>query len=317
MSSTDIEVIRAKLKPLIKTRLNRPKQLKGFEKIRDRSPVEYERLLEWINISLNEIPEEFLALSNNLKEAQLELQKVEEELHRVPTEEVLKPLIEKLSTLNQSLGQLQNETENVEETIRSLTYQIEVAERKLEKLYESLHLAQAHIRRQEQVHKVRKVLSTYTSELTEAKISTLSDAIVESFNQLSHKPNRIRRVHINPQTFGVTLYDTYNQSLAKEELSAGEKQIYTTALLWGLAKTSGKPLPMILDTPLGRLDSSHRELLIDYYFPYVSHQLILLSTDSEINQHLYSLLEPNISHKFHLLFHNTDDFTTIGEGYFR
>lgn len=317
LSDDEFEVIQSKLKAKIKLRLNRPKHLQGFNKIRDRSPSEYQRLLEWIEISLNEIPEEFIAVSNTLKEAQLELQKVEEELHRIPTDEVLKPLIEKLSTFNQRLGKLRNEAKNVEESIHSIKSQIQIAEGKLEKLYESLHLCQAHIQRQERVQKVREVLSTYSSELTEAKISTLSEAIVESFNLLSHKPNRIRRVNINPHTFGVTLHDTYNQSLAIDELSAGEKQIYTTALLWGLAKTSGKPLPMILDTPLGRLDNSHRELLVEYYFPYVSHQIILLSTDTEINEHLSSLLEPNISHKLHLEFHNADEYTTIGKGYFR
>ena len=197
-----------------------------------------------------------------------------------------------------------------------MSYQIEIAERKLEKLYVSQQLAQAHIQRQEQVQEVRSVLSKYTNELTQAKLSGLSDAIVETFNYLSHKPDRIKRVHINPKTFGVTLYDTYNQPLAKEELSAGEKQIYTTALLWSLAKTSGKPLPMILDTPLGRLDTSHRELLVERYFPYVSHQVILLSTDTEIDENLHTLLKPYISHTYHLEYYKLGALTTIEEGYF-
>ena len=212
--------------------------------------------------------------------------------------------------------QLNKDVQTTDDSIGSLSYQIEVSERKLEKLYISQQLGQAHIRRQERVQEVRSVLSTYTNELTQAKVSALSDSIVESFNYLAHKPDRIKRVHINPETFSVTLYDTYNQPLAKEELSAGEKQIYTTALLWGLARTSGKPLPMILDTPLGRLDTSHRELLVERYFPYVSHQVILLSTDTEIDEHLLSLLKPYISHTYHLEYHKTGALTTIEEGYF-
>ena len=138
----------------------------------------------------------------------------------------------------------------------------------------------------------------------------------EGFNQLSHKPDRIKRVELDPQTFAVTLYDTYNRSISKDELSAGEQQIYTTALLWGLAKTSSKPLPMILDTPLGRLDTIHRQLLVEHYFPYVSHQVVLLSTDTEIVGHLLSLLKPYISHTFHLAYRQTEEHTTIEEGYF-
>ena len=308
--------VRAKIAALLKKRRRRPKELQRFKKIRDRSPSEYDRLLDWIDICLNEIPEEFLALTNTLKEAQLELQKVEEGLQRVPAEEVLKPMIEKLSKLNQKLGQLRKQAQDANESIHSLTYQLEIAERKREKLRYNQQLGQAHIRRQEQVHDVHSVLSEYTKKLTQAKIDTLSNAILDSFNQLSHKTNRIKHVEIDSQTFVVTLYDTNNYPLSKEELSAGEKQIYTTAVLWGLAKTSGKPLPMILDTPLGRLDTSHRELLVERYFPYVSHQVILLSTDTEIDEHLYSLLEPCISHMFHLVYHKTEAHTTIEEGYF-
>jgi DNA sulfur modification protein DndD len=244
-------------------------------------------------------------------------QEVEQALQRVPAEDVLKPLVEKLSALNQTLGQFRKQEQDAEQSIRSFSYQLEVAERKLEKLRYSQQLEEAHIQRQNRVEDVKSVLSAYTTKLTQAKITTLGDAIVEGFNQLSHKPDRIRRVELNPQTFAVTLYDTHNRALLKEELSAGEKQIYTTALLWALAKTSGKALPMILDTPLGRLDSNHRQLLIERYFPYASHQVVLLSTDTEVERNLCSLLEPHISHTFHLAYQQTEGHTTIKEGYFR
>ena len=74
---------------------------------------------------------------------------------------------------------------------------------------------------------------------------------------------------------------------------------------------------MILDTPLGRLDSSHRELLIERYFPYASHQVVLLSTDTEVEGDLRVLLEPHTSHTFHLVYQQDEGVTTIEKGYFR
>ncbi len=317
LSDPQIETVRAKIEPLLKTDLERPEALQGFKKIRDRSPSEYDRLLGWIDACLNDVPQAFRKLSKALEAAQLELQEVEQALRRVPSEEVLRPLIEKLSVLNQHLGQLRKQERDVEQSIRSLSYQVEVAERKLEKLHHAQQLEQAHIQRQERVADVQSVLSAYTTQLTQAKIATLGNAIVKGFNQLSHKPDRIKHVNIDPQTFTVTLYDTHNHPLSKAELSAGEKQIYTTALLWALAKTSGKTLPMILDTPLGRLDSNHRQLLIERYFPYASHQVVLLSTDTEVEDDLRSLLEPYISRTFHLAYQQIEGLTTIKEGYFR
>lgn len=317
LSEDQIETVRAKITPLLKTQLKRPETLQNFKKIRERSPAECDRLLEWIDACLNDVPREFRELNDILEDVQLELQEVEQSLQKVPPEETLRPLIEKLSALNQDLGQLHKRAKDTDESIRSLFYQLDVAERKLEKLHHTQQLGQAHIQRQKRVGDVQLVLTAYTKQLTHAKIASLGSAIVEGFNQLSHKPDRIKRVEIDPQTFAVTLYDTNNRPLLKEELSAGEKQIYTTALLWGLAKTSGKALPMILDTPLGRLDSSHRQLLVERYFPYASHQVVLLSTDTEVEGDLCSLLEPHISHTFHLAYQQTEGLTTIEEGYFR
>ena len=315
-SESLINFVRLKITPKLKTQLELPEGLHGFKKVRERSSSEYDQLFEWIDTCLNDIPQEFRELNDALKNAELELQKVEQDLQRVPDEEVLKPLIEKLSKLNQKLGQLHEKEKDENLKIRSLNYQLRKAKRKLEKLRHTQQLGEAHIKRQQKVSQVQSVLSSYTSRLTQSKIVTLGNSIVESFNQLSHKPDRISRVEINADTFAVTLFDSKERELSKEELSAGEKQIYTTALLWGLAKTSGKPLPMILDTPLGRLDSSHRKLLVERYFPHASHQVILLSTDTEIDEHLHSLLEPFISHTFHLAYRKSDGHTTITEGYF-
>ena len=316
LKPTQISEIQNRVASLLTEQLECPKELRGFKKIRERSPAEYDCILEWIDACLNKVPQEFRELNDVLKIARSELKKVENALQKVPPEDVLKPIIEDLSELNKKLGQLQIQEQNTNETIRSLKDQIEKAEQRREMLYRTQQQRQAHIKRPKQVENVQEVLAEYTLQLTQAKIVTLSNAIVEGFNQLSHKPDRIKRVELDPQTFAVTLYDTSNRFISKDELSAGEQQIYTTALLWGLAKTSGKPLPMILDTPLGRLDTIHRQLLVELYFPYVSHQVILLSTDTEIVGHLLSLLKPHISHTFHLAYQQAAGHTAIEEGYF-
>jgi DNA sulfur modification protein DndD len=88
------------------------------------------------------------------------------------------------------------------------------------------------------------------------------------------------------------------------------------ALLWALRSVSGRNLPIIIDTPMGRLDSEHRHALLTRFFPEAANQVILLSTDTEIDAVAYHLLQPAISHTFSLDFDNESGSTVVKQGYF-
>jgi len=121
---------------------------------------------------------------------------------------------------------------------------------------------------------------------------------------------------IDPATFRLELTGGDGKPLPFDRLSAGERQLLATSLLWGLAKASGRPLPTIIDTPLGRLDSSHRRHLLDRYFPVASHQVILLSTDEEVDEASLARLKPHIGRSYSLIFDEQNQSTNIKPGYF-
>jgi DNA sulfur modification protein DndD len=73
---------------------------------------------------------------------------------------------------------------------------------------------------------------------------------------------------------------------------------------------------VIIDTPLGRLDSDHRRNLIENYFPNAGHQVILLSTDTEVDEELYNTLQPHISHCYHLKYNDQERYTSAKQEYF-
>ena len=73
---------------------------------------------------------------------------------------------------------------------------------------------------------------------------------------------------------------------------------------------------MVIDTPLARFDSRHRQHLVRRYFPNVSHQVIILSTDTEIDEDYFRELDPSISHAYHLAFNDREMQTSVEEGYF-
>lgn len=166
--------------------------------------------------------------------------------------------------------------------------------------------------------RVQATLTQFRDKLTERKLDTLETQITQRFKLLLHKTNLVHRITVDKETFALTLYDSAGEPTPISRLSAGEKQLLAIAFLWALASVSYRNLPIAIDTPLGRLDSSHRKNLIEQYFPMASHQVILFSTDTEIAQvEVETLRENNIVAREYLLKHNAKQrLTKVKEGYF-
>jgi DNA sulfur modification protein DndD len=163
---------------------------------------------------------------------------------------------------------------------------------------------------------VMNVLEDYSQSLRAKKISLLENNVLKGLDILLHKKDFITKVVIDKDTFTVKLYNANDDEITKDMLSKGELQIYATALVWGLAKTSGRPLPFMIDTPLARLDVDHRLSLVESFFPDTSQQTIILSTDSEIDSRYYEKLKPKISKSYTIDFDTTKGKTRIHDGYF-
>jgi DNA sulfur modification protein DndD len=151
---------------------------------------------------------------------------------------------------------------------------------------------------------------------THSKIDRLSRLIGDSFRFLLRKKALVERISIDPETFTITLYDDTGRPVPKRRLSEGEKQIFAVSVLWGLSRASARPLPAIIDTPMARLDAEHRNHLVERYFPHASHQVIVLSTDTEIDRQYFHDLQPYIARAYHLNYDETDKMTRAEEGYF-
>jgi DNA sulfur modification protein DndD len=168
------------------------------------------------------------------------------------------------------------------------------------------------------IEKVKATLAIFKERLTLKKLNRLESEVTECFRYLLHKSDLVHRVIIATNTYSLSLYDPEGKQVPKNRLSAGEKQLLAIAFLWGLARVSGKNLPIAIDTPLGRLDSSHRHNLVERYFPAASHQVILLSTDAEIGKTEVEMLreQESISLEYLLKYEPDTKRTSIERGYF-
>ncbi len=165
--------------------------------------------------------------------------------------------------------------------------------------------------------KAINLIERFQKRLAEQHIQQLEQLIFKSFCRLIRKEHLITDLSIDPDNWDLILRTRDGAVLPKNRLSAGELQLLAVAVLWGLAQASGRPLPCVIDTPLGRLDSTHRELLLKRYYPYASHQVILLSTDKEVDASYLEMIRSYVGRSYHLVFDETTCSTSVQPGYFR
>jgi DNA sulfur modification protein DndD len=100
------------------------------------------------------------------------------------------------------------------------------------------------------------------------------------------------------------------------DFSKGEKQIYILSIVWALIKSSGIQVPFVIDTPYARIDEIHRDLLTTKYLPNISDQVIILSTNEEIDEKLYKTMKDYICNEYLLKFVDKERKTKVLNGYF-
>lgn len=165
-------------------------------------------------------------------------------------------------------------------------------------------------------HHASKILNEYKVRLQNRKINILAQTMTDCYKKLANKKNLIEKIEIDEITLDFQYVNAEGNIVPKETLSAGEKQLMVISLLWALAICSKKKLPVIIDTPLSRMDSNHRISLITTYFPQASEQTIILSTDSEIDKRYYDIMKDNVGDEFTLVYNDEKKCSTIKKGYF-
>ncbi len=260
---------------------------------------------------------ELIAKVTNLEEKSTQL---ESEIARVPTADRIAAIQLELDTVRNAYESKKDELKALSVRKQTLQRQRDVAQLKMDKISEDeMNIRFAEDDRQRMLKhslRVRETLGKFRTNIVRRHASNIEALMLESFRKLLRKKDLIKNLAINPSTFETTLTGQNGKALPFDRLSAGEKQLLATSLLWGLARASGRPVPTIIDTPLGRLDSSHRRHLIERYFPNASHQVLLLSTDEEICGTYFSALKPFVARTY-LLTHNEETGQSrIEPGYF-
>lgn len=247
-------------------------------------------------------------------------QRLAEQLARIPAAAHVADLAATLAAARAAVAAKVAEQAGLRERVRLLNEQRTRAEQRLAVIHREAQgrwvEADDDRRLLHHAGRARDTLARLRERVAARHLGRIEALMLEALQTLLHKPGLIRALTIDPADYSVHLIGADGQSLPFRRLSAGERQLLATAMLWGLARVSGRPVPTVIDTPLGRLDSSHRRNLVERYFPQAAHQVLLLSTDEELVGPWQDAIAPAVA-RHYLLAHNPgESHTRIERGYF-
>ena len=245
-----------------------------------------------------------------------EINKLEVSIESAPHDDEINSLVSDIGKAQSQRGDLSARISHLEEQIAANTSMKKILDSKIRDIASKIYDNEKSETRVDLTRKVQKSLEEFTEKLRIKKIRLLEGYMVDYLKLLLHKKNLVDKVKVNPDTFEITLFRENGSVLQKDLLSEGEKQMFAMSVLWSLAKTSGRPLPFVIDTPLARLDGGHRTNIVTKFLPKASHQILIFSTDKEIEYRDYKKLKPHLMRSYAMEYVEGDGATKKHDGYF-
>lgn len=252
-----------------------------------------------------------------VRQLEQKLADIQKAIDSIPPEEQVQLILQREKEQQAAVTKTQLELEFSKEKIAQLQLRLirvrqhtNAVEERLRTSYKGNAKIQAALQASK---RVRSILSIYKDRLLAHKAKWLSQNITSHFKRLMRKQSLIDSVQIDPCSYEVTVFMQSGDALPMSRLSAGERQLLATAVLNSLIGERAVSIPVVVDTPLARLDKSHRSSLVNSFYATVSHQVMVLSTDEEIQGKLKAETSKYISRGYRLIYNDQEQCTSVEE----
>jgi len=208
-----------------------------------------------------------------------------------------KDLFNEIYNLQKEIMRLENEISTIEEEIFNNKEKLINIEKEIKEIYKIDFQNQL-------IQEKIKTTANSISALNEIKLSLktkkrpkLEKIINEKFNKLKKDSFDIKKIKLT-DNFDLFLINKENEEASILSASSGQKQVIATALIWGVSEYLNKNIPLVIDTPLGRLDIKNQKLILEQFYPNASKQVIMLPTPSELRANEFNILNEFIADKY-------------------
>lgn len=308
------------LSKLVDAQLKKLENELGSDTINTITPLAKTLMEKFISEDITRISSEAINIVNENEKVITALDQLEVHLSSSAEKNDTVNLLNEIKALQAKKTEIETEISKCDDQIRSVQFDKEQSERQLNKVLlkiaNNADTSDDNVRIIEYSTMIIDVMNEFVHRLQIQKVGILEKNITSCFEFLAQKQAIITSINIDPETLDITLKDYNGGILLKDQLSAGEKQMFAISILWGLALSSGYKLPVIIDTPMARLDSAHRSNFINKYLPNASSQVIVLSTDEEINGKYLDDIKEYVNKAYTLIYNDSEKCSTIEPGYF-
>lgn len=210
----------------------------------------------------------------------------------------LREYLDKIHQISDQLGMAKQELQTYHTQLDTLTKESSNLEEELRKLAHELKTIRKEQNLGNIIDKVEHVINTYCEKTKIYKQKEFESRVSTMFSSLIRKDDFIKEVRVDENTGEIMLFNVLGLPLPKDNLSAGERQIYILSILFGIISMSHNKVPLVFDTLLGRLDHTHKTHIVNSFIKECGEQVIILATDTEIDEQYFELLKPMLNNYY-------------------
>ncbi|BAF70786.1 AAA family ATPase [Nitratiruptor sp. SB155-2] len=259
------------------------------------------------HINISQLLYEISQTKDQIKLLEMEIFDLEKKVEE-NNKELFDSHLQNLNNLSQMIGKQKEKIENLNQKIEKLNTEIKSLKREIGQYSVREFNNSIVMKKIETLNGIIEVVKFIKQEIKKEKRAQLEKTINEKFKMLKKENYEADRIILDDD-FHINLVDKNNNPLDILSSSSGQKQIIATALIWGISQFISQDIPMIIDTPLGRLDDKNQSLILNKFYPNAASQVIILPTPSELRNPAFKNLEPLISETF--ILHNNGSATSV------
>lgn len=192
-------------------------------------------------------------------------------------------LREEKSRIQTEIGESEARIETHEDNISDFESDIDSLESRIDSMGGATEEEERYRRLRNMARKCRDAWKEIKQGYVESRRQDVQNYATEVLRRLTNKGGVYKGLEISEEYELDVVTPSGTRPLEEQDPSQGARQIIAYAFIAGLNRWTARNAPVVIDTPVGRLDPTHKENLINY-LPEFRDQVIMLYQPDEFHK---------------------------------